>query len=288
MGDQRLMRALLEPRALPDQAQPKARPLTRLPDGWAGQPDRRHKIAARELGQHPGVDPVGLAGERREPLRLRRVGDLDLPPVTLELVMHKPRPGHRLDRRANPPRMTIEPPHQPRQTVRIRRRGRLLDQLTALIEHTHIEPTTTQIQTNMQHEDGPPWTRSPMNTPERATEEALLHRIYRCRRRGKHRAAPHGRPAPSDANRNRQPPAASRHRQPPAASRHRQPPAASRHRQPPAASRHRQPPTGTASREPEPPPASRNPAPPAASREPEPPTASRNRQPRTGTASRRP
>src|SRR5581483_3436119 len=53
--------------------------------------------------------------------------------------------------------------------------------------------TTTQIQTNMQHEDGPPWTRSPMNTPERATEEALLHRIYRCRRRGKHRAAPHGR-----------------------------------------------------------------------------------------------
>jgi hypothetical protein len=37
--------------------------------GWGGFP----------AGQHPGVDAVGLAGERRQPLHLLRVRDLDLP-----------------------------------------------------------------------------------------------------------------------------------------------------------------------------------------------------------------
>jgi hypothetical protein len=32
-----------------------------------------------ELGKHPGVDPVGLAGRRCEALQLLRIRDLDLP-----------------------------------------------------------------------------------------------------------------------------------------------------------------------------------------------------------------
>jgi hypothetical protein len=37
---------------------------------WIGQPDRGHQIARRQLGQHPGVDAVGLAGQRRQPLTI--------------------------------------------------------------------------------------------------------------------------------------------------------------------------------------------------------------------------
>jgi hypothetical protein len=42
-------------------------------------PDRRDQVATCQLGQHPGVDPIGLAGQRRQPLHLLRIGDLDLP-----------------------------------------------------------------------------------------------------------------------------------------------------------------------------------------------------------------
>jgi hypothetical protein len=66
-----------------------------------GQPDRRHQVAARELGQHPGVDPVGLARQRRQSLRLLRVGDLDLPAGELEPVVHEAGAVHRLDRGAD-------------------------------------------------------------------------------------------------------------------------------------------------------------------------------------------
>jgi hypothetical protein len=65
------------------------------------QPDRRHQVTTAEFGQHPGVDPVGLAGERREPFHLLRVGDLDLPAVKLEPIVHEARTVHRLDRRVN-------------------------------------------------------------------------------------------------------------------------------------------------------------------------------------------
>jgi hypothetical protein len=64
---------------------------------------------AAELGQHPGVDPVGLAGQRRQPLDLLRVGDLDLPARELEPVVHEARAVHRLDRGADRRAVTLEP-----------------------------------------------------------------------------------------------------------------------------------------------------------------------------------
>jgi hypothetical protein len=57
--------ALLQAGAVTDEVQPPARPFALGAHLRVGQPDRRHQIAARELGQHPGVDPVGLAGQRR-------------------------------------------------------------------------------------------------------------------------------------------------------------------------------------------------------------------------------
>src|SRR5207244_13062838 len=70
----------------------EARALARAAHARVGQPDRRHQLAPRELGQHPGVDPVGLAGQRRQPLHLACVGDLHLPAGALELVVDEAAP----------------------------------------------------------------------------------------------------------------------------------------------------------------------------------------------------
>jgi hypothetical protein len=93
--------ALLQARAVADEMQPPACPLALGAHTRVGQPDRRHQVASCELGQHPGVDPVGLAGERCQPLHLLRVGDLNLPTVKLEPIVHEPGAVHRLDRCSN-------------------------------------------------------------------------------------------------------------------------------------------------------------------------------------------
>jgi len=83
----------------------------------SGQPDRRHQIAACEFGQHPGVDPVGFAGQRCEAFHFLRVGDLDLPALKLEPIVHEARAVHRLDRRVDRLAMTIESLSSRRSTV---------------------------------------------------------------------------------------------------------------------------------------------------------------------------
>jgi hypothetical protein len=98
-GQQLGMNAVLQRAALADQEQPKAGPLTLGAQLEGRQPDRRHEIDARQLGQHPRVDAVGLARQRPQALDLLRVGDLDLPTTALQRVVHEPRAVHRLDRR---------------------------------------------------------------------------------------------------------------------------------------------------------------------------------------------
>src|SRR5207249_8157152 len=63
--------------------------------------------AAGELGQHPGVDPVGRAGKWCQPLDLARIGDLHLPAPQLELVVDEAGPGSTLlaPRRLPPTRL---------------------------------------------------------------------------------------------------------------------------------------------------------------------------------------
>jgi hypothetical protein len=86
-----------------------------------GQPDRRHQVTAGELGQHPGVDPVGLTRERRQTFHLLRIGDLDLPTCELEPVVHEAGSVHRLDRGADRRTVTIKPLAQAVKSIRVRR-----------------------------------------------------------------------------------------------------------------------------------------------------------------------
>jgi len=139
-----------------DEVQPPARPLPLCAHEWVGQPDRRHQVTTRELGQHPGVDAVGLAGERREPLHLLRVCDLDLPAGELEPIVHEPCPVHRLDRRPNRSAMTLETLTQAVQAISIRRRCPDLDRRTVDVEEMKVETLATEIQTGVQHRSGPP------------------------------------------------------------------------------------------------------------------------------------
>jgi hypothetical protein len=86
-------------RAVPDQVQAEAGLLSLCPHRGIGEPDLRHEREPGELGQHPAVDLVGLAGKRREPLHLVGIGDPHVPAGQLELVVDETRPVHRLDRR---------------------------------------------------------------------------------------------------------------------------------------------------------------------------------------------
>ena len=122
--------------------------------------DRRHQITPGQLGQHPGVDLVGLARQRREPLDLLRIGDQHLPTVLFQRVVHEPSAGHRLDHR--PHRLSSQTLSEMAQAVGIRRRSRLRDQLPGLVEQANIEPASTQIQSSVQHTNGPPRARSSM------------------------------------------------------------------------------------------------------------------------------
>jgi hypothetical protein len=121
VGEQDGVYALLQARAVVDEMQPPARAFALGTHARVGQPDRRDEVAAGELGQHPGVDPVGLARQRREPLHLLRIGDLDLPAVKLEAVVDKAGAVHRLDRRADRVAVSSEALAQVLQTISIRR-----------------------------------------------------------------------------------------------------------------------------------------------------------------------
>jgi hypothetical protein len=98
-GQQRGMDPVLERDPVTDKMQPPPSSLPLRPHRRGRQPDRRDQIAAGKLSQHPRVDPVGLAGQWGQALDRLPVGDPDLPPGQLQLVMHEPRAIHRLDRR---------------------------------------------------------------------------------------------------------------------------------------------------------------------------------------------
>src|SRR6266496_5094932 len=143
--------ALLQARAVADEMQPPASAFALATHGRVWQPDRRHQLAAGELGQHPSVDAVGLAGERRQPFHLLRVRDLDLPTGELELVVDEAGTVHRLDRRADRRPITVDPLRQAMQTVGIRWRRTDLDRRTLGVEQVEVETLAAEIQTGVQH-----------------------------------------------------------------------------------------------------------------------------------------
>ena len=100
-GDEGGVDPVLEGGPVADEVEPEAGPLALGPDRRVGQPDRGHEVAAGELGEHPGVDLVGLGGQGREALDLQGVGDLDVPAGELELVVDEAGTVHRLDDRGH-------------------------------------------------------------------------------------------------------------------------------------------------------------------------------------------
>jgi hypothetical protein len=154
--EQDRVHALLQARAVADEVQAPARSLALSTHKRIGQPDRRHQIPPRQLGQHPGLDAIGLTRERREPLHLLRVRDLDLPAGQLEPVVHEPRPVHRLDRRADWSAVTSQTLAQTTQAARVRRRAANLDRRALPVKQVEVETLATEIQTGVQHRSGPP------------------------------------------------------------------------------------------------------------------------------------
>lgn len=150
---------VLERATVLDQVQPEARPLAFGPHGRIGQPDLGHQVEPRELGEHPTVDPVGLARQRRQPACLDRVRDPHVPAAKLELVVHEAGAAHRLDHRQHRLRVA-QSLHQPDQPVTIRRRRADRDPLALPVERLPIKTLAAQIQSDVQHRLGPPFVLS--------------------------------------------------------------------------------------------------------------------------------
>jgi hypothetical protein len=86
-----------------------------------------------------------------------RVGDLDLPTRELESVVHEPRAVHRLDRGSDRIVVTIEPDRQLAQTIDIGRGSTDVDRRALTVEQVEVETLATEIQTGLQHCNGPPF-----------------------------------------------------------------------------------------------------------------------------------
>src|SRR5882672_12277850 len=139
MREQDGVHALLEAGAVTNEMKSEPRSLAFGADSRVGQPDRRHQIAAGQFGEHPGVDPVGLAGKRRQSFHLDGVGDLDPPAGELELIVNKTSAVHRLDRREDRLAEAADTSGQAAQSVGVWRRGTDLDLLAQLIEQAEVE-----------------------------------------------------------------------------------------------------------------------------------------------------
>jgi hypothetical protein len=84
-----------------DEVEPALQPLTQRALLQRRDPERRHELAPAELGEHAGVDLVGLASERGDALDLARVCHLDLPARLGEPVANPDRPAHHLQASAH-------------------------------------------------------------------------------------------------------------------------------------------------------------------------------------------
>jgi hypothetical protein len=157
MREQHRVHALLEAGAVADEMQPPTCTLALGAHERIRQPDRRHQITACELGQHPSVDAIGLARQRRQPLHLLCVRDLDPPASELEPVVHEARTVHRLDRRPHRRAVRSDALAQVLQSISIRRRGTDVERRTLAIEQVEVETLATEIQPGVQHCNGPPF-----------------------------------------------------------------------------------------------------------------------------------
>ena len=172
-GDQRRVDAVLEHRAVLDQVQPEARLLALGAHAGsgsqiAGTRSRCESTAStwasiRSVLQASGASPLTFWASATAP----------------------PSPAPRACRARTAPRSSTRSRRAPapmrpnaRQAAQPSASGGAANPATTSPAHDQadIQPPATQIQSSVQHEHGPPRARSSM-TAERATGEALLHRI---------------------------------------------------------------------------------------------------------------
>src|SRR5439155_26125314 len=110
-----------------------------------------------------------------EPFHLLRVGDLDLPDGELEAVVHEPRTFHRLDRGADRRAVPSDALAQAIQSISIRRSSATFDCRTLAVEQVEVETLATEIQSGVQHCNGPPFVCR--GRAEHRSAGALLHGI---------------------------------------------------------------------------------------------------------------
>jgi hypothetical protein len=159
-GDQPGVDAVLQRRAMTNEVQPETGELALATDVRVRQPDLGDQVAGRQRRQDARVDLVGLARQRRQALDLLGVGDQHAPAVLFELVVDEPRAVHRLDHPAHRPAPHAGARGHTAQAVRVGRRGPLVDDLTRRRQQADVDLLSTQVQSSVQHEDGPPRARS--------------------------------------------------------------------------------------------------------------------------------
>ena len=127
---------------------------------------RRAALTRPGTTTHPRIDAVDLARQGRQPLDPLRAGDLDLPAAALQRVMHEPRPIHRLDHRPDRDRAVTRT--RPGARTRTRRQHRAVSRRPRRDRHPRrpgsIQPLAAEIQSSVQHQDGPPSALAPTGT----------------------------------------------------------------------------------------------------------------------------
>ena len=141
--------AVARRRAQSHEMHPPAQPLAQRTVLERGQPQRGHEIAPAQLGQHPRIDLVGLARQRRDVANLARVGHLDLPAGRGQPVADPDRAAHHLHTR---PDLPAHRQHEPGQAVLVGRHHPLAADRAAVAE------------------------RAPRRAPIRPIDADILHR----------------------------------------------------------------------------------------------------------------
>jgi len=138
---------------------PPAQPLPQRPLVDRGQPQRRHKLTAAELGEQARVDLVRLRRQRRHRLHLARVRDLDLPAASGQLVPDPDRAAHHLHAGLH---LVTEAKHELGEPVPVSRDAALTGNPAAGSKRAPLRLSISPIDSDILHL-GPPsrWDSSP-------------------------------------------------------------------------------------------------------------------------------
>ena len=146
------------------------------------------QLPAAELGQHPGVDPVGLARQRGEAFHLDRVGDLHVPAVQFQRVVDETGAVHRFDgRQHRPAPEALDLPGEMGEAVAVRRGGRDCECLADVVEDVDVQPPSAEIESNVHHGVGASFRCGSGENPSSHRRRPRHHDARRIRSRRKGR-----------------------------------------------------------------------------------------------------